>query len=48
MCVAVEREDAPRRQGARRERVIDILPRWIAVDFNCNASPGGRCDCTST
>jgi hypothetical protein len=34
MCVTVEGEDAPGRERASGQRVIEILPGWIAVDLD--------------
>jgi hypothetical protein len=37
--VAVEREETPRFEGARCERVIEILSGGIAIDFDGDALP---------
>ena len=34
MCIAVEREQASGADRLAREREIEILPRWVAVDFD--------------
>jgi len=40
--IAVEREDTPCLERAPCQRVIQILPCWIAVDFDRDASLGRR------
>ena len=42
MRIAVEREEAPRVKGTGRQRVIEILPRGVAIDLDGHASLGGR------
>ena len=42
VCVAVECEQTPGRQGVGRQRVIEILPRGIAIDFDRHASLSRR------
>jgi hypothetical protein len=40
--IAVQREDAPRFEGARRHRVIEVLARGITVNLDRDASLRGR------
>ena len=42
MCVAVEREKAACVDGTLRELVVDVLPRWIAVDLDGHVRLPGR------
>ena len=42
MCIAVERKDTIEFEGLTSQREIQILARWITVDFDSDTTPRGR------